>query len=416
MNVNFWNELSELGIDMFDDEIPSDLDASEYNVYVEEFIDKSEGENSNNSKNSENDQKQNLTFLNSICKLRGGYNAKNKLEYVGYLMVSNTKDLLSKASKIRKNPPEGVEIKYPLSLNLLDITSRMWLILNRGFGISNSMPALSVVTQASIALKGHLNGLINDKYDEIYEKFQNKEIDEETIKKNVYGLRKISESSSDPDDECLTDIISNDDLDEYIKQKNQTEEALRAANTESNLKIDILTQEKKRSEENLRTQLSEEKSKSADLSKQLNERDSTIERMKSEKIAEENKKLKKRFDESMDAWVEDRKEFASEKTRKQWLNIAIALFCVAILVANVVLFISKDKAWYYIVVAIVAGLILLGLNLAKHQWFVDCFKYLFSKRFREIKATEWEREFDTNNPKPVRKYYTEEDWQREYSG
>ena len=416
LNSEFWSKLSTVGIEMFDGEIPSPLDMPEYNVYAEEFIDKGKEEASEKSEIREDDQWQNLSFLDSIFKLRGRYNGRSKLEQVGYLMVSNTKDLLSKASKVRKSPPEGIDLRYPLALNLLDITSRMWLILNRGFGSSSSMTSLGVVTQASIALKGHLNGLIRDKYDEIFRKFQNKEIDEEGIKRGIYGLRKISESSNDPEDGILTEIITEDDIENYIRQKDRTEEALRVANSETNLKIDRITQESRRNEENLRSQLSEEKSKSENLSHRLGERDSMIERMKSEKIAEENKKLKEIYDESTEKWYKDLKFFIGKGKRKQWLNIAAALIVSAILVANVVLFISKDKAWYYIVVALVAGLILLGLNLAKHQWFVDCFKYLFSKRFREIKATEWEREFETNNPKPVRKYYTEEDWQREYSG
>lgn len=415
MNSDFWSKLSDLGIKPFEEEIPSQLDMQEYNVYAEEFIDKEKEETPEKSGSDDKDQWQNLAFLDSIFKLRGRYTVRNKLEHVGYLIVSNTKDLLSKASKIRKSPPEGIELRYPLALNLLDITSRMWLILNRGFGSSSSMLSLSVVTQASIALKAHLNGLIRAKYDEIYLKYHNKEIDEEGIKRGIYGLRKLSESSNDPEDACLTEIISNGDLDEYIRQKDLTEEALRAANNESHLEVERITQESNRKEEALRAELSDEKSKSADLANRLSDKDSKIERMKAKRIDEENAKLEQKFKKLDDEWTDKLGKYKRKRERKQWGKIAFSGFIVLVLLANVVLFASWEKEWYFIVTAIVAGIILAALSLTKHSWFVDCCKFAFSKSYREAKKAAWAKEFEIANPKPKKLIYTEEDWEREYS-
>lgn len=419
MRGDFWHELGKKGISQISCDIPEDSEFADICIACKDYRDEKVDAESNPENPLYDDQYQNLSFLNTVNKLRGYTRRKASLDGCGYIMISNTHDLLSKASRILS---DNDHINYPLALNLFDVTSRLWLKLNRGFGVANSMPSLNIAVQASIALRSNFNSMIEEKYNKTVEDYKNNVINKDTLKHRVSALRTLQDSStqSDPLDFVLP--LSEEEVEEYIRSKNHIEYELRQSNEDKKNKIALL--EESHAEANLLHQgeLQIITKQSEDSQRIIIEKDKTIQNIdsilakaKKDKIENENAKLKQDYREKENDWYNRKRKYLHKREcRKNWQVVGcIILVCMSIF--GIIFSVTPPmelKKWISLFASIVPTI----LMYMKHDWWLNTIKYAFCPNFRKMEKDTWSQTFQEEDPKPILKKYTESDWDREFSG
>lgn len=417
MKGDFWLELGKKGISQISCDIPEDSEFADICITCNDYLDEkveSEGKPINPLYD---DQYQNLSFLNTVNKLRGYTKRKASLDGCGFIIISNTHDLLSKASKILL---DNNHINYPLALSLFDVTSRLWLKLNRGFGVATSMPSLNIAEQASIALRSNFNSMIEEKYNKTVEDYKNNVINKDTLKHRVSALRTLQDSStqSDPSDFVLP--LSEEDVEEYIRSKNHIEYELRQSNEDKEKKIALL--EKSHAETNLlhQEQMQTVKKQTEDSQRVIVEKDKTIQnrdiilaKAKKDKIEAENDRLKQQYLDEEKDWSARRELYIDKiKCRKHWqVAGCIILICVSIL--GIVISFTSHMGLQSLI-SFLASVITIVLMYLKHDWWLNTMNYAFCAKSRKQKHDTWSETFLKNNPRPRLKKYTELDWKREF--
>lgn len=417
MKGDFWLELGKKGISQISCDIPEDSEFADICIACNDYRDERVEAESIPANPLYDDQYQNLSFLNTVNKLRGYTRRKASLDGCGYIIISNTHDLLSKASKILL---DNDRITYPLALNLFDITSRLWLKLNRGFGVATSMPSLNIAVQASIALRSNFNNMIEEKYNKTVEDYKNNVINKDTLKHRVSALRTLQDSStqSDPSDFALP--LSEEEVEEYIRSKNHIEYELRQSNEDKETKIALL--EKSHAETNLLHQgeLQAIKKQTEDSQRIIVEKDKTIQnrdiilaKAKKDKIETENARLKKIYLTEDNDWYDRRKEYMDKRECRRHWQIFGCIILVCISIFGIVF--SFTSPWgLKTIISLLASVIPPILMYLKHDWWLNPMKYALCAEFRRQEHGTWSETFLKEDPKPILKKYTESDWDREF--
>lgn len=97
MKGDFWRELGNKGISQISCDIPEDREFTDICIVSNDYLDESVETVSNPTNPLYDDQYQNLSFLNTVNKLRGYTKRKASLDGCGYIMISNTRDLIIKS-------------------------------------------------------------------------------------------------------------------------------------------------------------------------------------------------------------------------------------------------------------------------------------------------------------------------------
>lgn len=211
----------------------------------------------------EDDIVNSLISLSHVNVLRKGKSKGNfeKLKY--YLLTENyiTKQL-SRSSDIRK---EG---ETTLCTDLYYITNRMWYKLGKSFGMPNSPKVFNAISKAQIILSTKVNNSVYAKYEELVQKFNNKEISRENAVQVLYQLRsqvrKPEEVVKDDTDVTLMNI-NEDDISKYAENESfrkEQEKRVRKENDElkkTNERISTKAREAIKEQEVTKEQLKAEK-------------------------------------------------------------------------------------------------------------------------------------------------------------
>lgn len=289
LNQRFWEDIEAKGIEMWINPIPTDEEDKVNCIVKQDYI---------CGNDPEEEQWINLKSLNDISHLRGNrHNNETRLENIGYLLVSGTKDVLSKSQMILKD--EDTVTQYPLGLGLFEITARLWLKLHRGMGASTQMPSLQVVNQASLAINSHNNLMLMEKYQDVLDKHRSNKISEEQLKTDLYALRKIENEIIDAVSENADAVLTLDDLEYIMRSKSAREDLLQSQNEEFQRKIDAQNHEHKTQISQLTQDLNESESRRQEAENINAQITQNFERVKKQQINDRNNESKDKYQKEM---------------------------------------------------------------------------------------------------------------------
>lgn len=402
LNERFWNGLEHIGITQFNENIPTDTEDPRHCVLSQDML-------TNYGTEYEKTEWNNLQYLNHISHLRGSrHNQQSKLENVGYLLVTDTKDILKKSKTLRND--RETEIKYPLALGLFEITARMWLKLNRGMAAAVKMPSLQVVNQAALAINSHNNLILTQKYEEIQEKFRNNEITVEQVKQDTYGLKKFETERYAADGTFEAMVYTLDEMEDYVRTRSAREQQLQSQNEDYQRRMDA--QEHRHNEEVTRLQTdydrSEQQRRQAEAA--ISSKDDLLLRTKQHIITTKDKEYKEIFDKQQYEYAKSLTSYIKKKDNYTKLT---AIGCIAIIIiavaAPVLEKVFEQSSWALIFTGVIAI-----LGFVNGDWVLDQIKYLFCSSYRRTRKAEWESQFRANHPAPERLFYSEQDYAREF--
>lgn len=305
-------------------------------------------------------------------------------------------------------------------MNLFDITSRLWLKLNRGFGVATSMPSLNIAVQASIALRSNFNNMIEDKYNKTVEDFKNNVINQDDLKYRVSALKSLQDSSTQSDPLDFTLPLSEEEVEEFIRSKYHIEYELRQSNEDKDTKIALL--EKSHAETNLLHQgeLEVIKKQTEDSQRIIEEKDRTIHnrdiilaKAKKDKIETENAILKEDYIEKEDDWYNRKRKYLQKRRCQIKWQVTGCFLLVVISISGTVGSVTPLMGLMKFI-SLSATIVPIIMMYMKHDWWLNAIKYAFCPNFRKIEKDTWLQKFLENNPKPILKKYTELDWERQF--
>ena len=218
------------------------LEETKYNVIDEKLLKKYTEE----FDFDEEDVLNALRFFSKINFLRKGKN-RVRFEKCGHIILTG-KYLTRKLSGDLEVKDQKRDI--PFATDIYFVTNRLWYTLNKGFSKSGSFPAtLDVVSKAQLALASLRNRSLDKKYSSLKKELKNGTINIEKAQEFYFGLREKAKRpedlSSDQVDETL-DIIFDNNVEKYLREKSSLEEELKEKEESINKLRTYKFQEEKR--------------------------------------------------------------------------------------------------------------------------------------------------------------------------
>ncbi|MBQ4437542.1 hypothetical protein II898_01570 [bacterium] len=166
-------------------------------------------------------------YLNYINILRKDNNSAS-LRNIKYILVTGKSEILKQSWN--STIYEDGDIPRAVSLDYL--TEHFWFLLNKGFGKSKSLTSFDVFNRARIVFANLIANNVSDKYKEVHDQFNKKEITEEVLVETVADLRTHYRKPEDikaSDVEFLLNVLSEDSVNRIIH-----ENEIRKINSEKN--------------------------------------------------------------------------------------------------------------------------------------------------------------------------------------
>lgn len=182
----------------------------------------------------ERDASDYLKFLNYISIHRKELNTNN-FENIGTILLTGNSTTL----KVAWNDLVRDDNSVPLATYLNFLTNKFWFKLNKGFG-KNSVPkSFDIITKSQIVLSSILNDNVGKKFNELQTDFKSGKITEEQAKARIINLRNQVRKPEEIREDTITDIlntINEDSLEKFIQE--QTFQKIKAEKeAEQNVKL-----------------------------------------------------------------------------------------------------------------------------------------------------------------------------------
>lgn len=217
----FFTALKSLGI--YEADSIDLFEKPQYNVVDPSAMDKYSKEKTEEDINRILEQ---FTFINV---LRNGRNDRG-FENIGHILMTGDRvtRMMSYDNELKISDSD-----FSFATDVFYVTQRLWFKLNRGLGFSESLPAtLDVVNKARVILSSQINSSVRARYNKIGEEIKNGERTEEELKDYYFRLRANTFSPEEITSENIAEhinfIYSNNDLENYLRNKSSEKSELEA--------------------------------------------------------------------------------------------------------------------------------------------------------------------------------------------
>lgn len=129
-----------------------------FNIESREFLESVLGD--------EDDKGENLKYLNYVNILRGS-GSQSEFKKMGFVFLTQTSVALKLSQLLRK---DDMKCNVPLAFTLGEMTTRLWLGLNRGFNPTATLKNFDVIIKAQIALAARTTQSVENKHKELMKK------------------------------------------------------------------------------------------------------------------------------------------------------------------------------------------------------------------------------------------------------
>lgn len=179
----------------------------------------------------ENDVIDSLISLSHINVLRGG-RSKGRFEKLRYYLLTEN----SITKQLARFPGVRNEGESMLCTDLYFITNRIWYQLGKSFGSNNSPKVFSAISKAQIVLSTKVNNSVYEKYEQLVDRFEKKEISREMAAEMLYQLRsqvRAPEDVNNDDADATLMNINEDDISKIAEEDSFRKERERKAQEEN---------------------------------------------------------------------------------------------------------------------------------------------------------------------------------------
>jgi uncharacterized membrane protein len=286
-----------------------------------------------------------LKFLSHINVLRRG-KVKKEFESVEYLLVTGTRQIL----EIARNGDIVNKNSYPLAVSIQSLTNRLWFKLNKGFGNSETLKSIDIVSRAQIALSFELAKKVSQQFNKLEDQYKEGKLSKESCERAVAELRISAKSAEEIDEKIIDETLMNlneNNIQTYMGITSQLLETNESLNRELEKQKETIEECTKRHENEL-ARIRLENEQEAECAK------NTKDELERVKLADDEKTKK----------LEQHEEL--EKRRKSRKKIIVIL--IVILIAGFFVWeVFSDTILGKIIAAIgvVAGIVALIINLIK---------------------------------------------------
>ena len=259
-----------------------------------------------------------LDLLRNIYCLRGK-GTTSFFHSAKHLLITDNRCTLSMAydeSKSHQN-------KVWLALDIYTVTSRFWLLLNKGIGKGEWPKSLEVLSLAKNSLSTQLAEAITLQYKNVYNEYKSGKIDYDSATKKIASLRNELKS---PDQ-----LNQEDDIDSSLRIIDNNEVERVAAD---------MVIDRKKKEEQIK-KLNEQIKEKEENSKRIDER---LEKLYNKLLDDENEKRKSKYDNELCNYNDEKTKWCTSKFRKRvCISISLALAVIISLVISVLCAIYTSK-------------------------------------------------------------------------
>ncbi len=318
------------------------------------------------------DKENNLRYLNYVNIRRGGQ-FQMEFKRMGYVFLTQTQVALQLSRIIRNNGQTNV----PLAFTLGELTTRLWLGLNRGFNPSATLKNFDVIVKAQIAFAKRANQSVEKRYKAFME--SSEDYSREEVVSRIAALRFMVPTRPEEMTTDNEDILQTNDLEAFIEDK-----------------------------------ICEIKQKDS----LIKEKDTEINELKSYKeLADtkqkENTELRERirkgnlmvFKKETSDWQGIRRGFLKKKMRRRYVKSIIVAVFLLLSMAVVIVEFTRKKVWGGGVLAAVIVLYELAFDLRERLNLIPGLKksimFLFSKKERLKVEVQLVKQYNKKNHRPI---------------